>query len=85
MYNYQQGTLPPFFENFFISTNAVHNYSTNLANSNSFRPIRCNKANTKKSIRFKAPSHWNQLPMNIKSATKTTFKKEYKNYVFSSY
>ena len=84
MYNYQQGTLPPFFENFFVNTNVLHNYPTNYATSNTFRPVRCNKSSTKRSIRFKAPTHWNELPMK-KNASKTTFKKEYKNHVFSNY
>ena len=85
MYDYHQNSFPPFFDNYFQNTRNTHNYPTNFSNSNTFRPIRCNKLVAQRSIRFRAPSYWNELPSVIKNANKTNFKKEYKNHVFSRY
>ena len=85
MYNYNLGTLPPFFLNYIQSVSSSHNYPTHFATANSFRPLRCKKAITQRSIRFKGPSHWNPLPHQVKNASKSKFKREYKNHIFSSY
>ena len=82
MLSYEKGTLPPFFLNYFQSTNRTHNYPTHFANTNTYRPIRCNKSVSQRSIRFTAPTHWNELASSIKTSSKSKFKKEYKNYVF---
>ena len=82
MYNYNLGTLPPFFLNYIQSVSSSHNYPTHFATANSFRPLRCKKAITQRSIRFKGPSHWNPLPPQVKNASKSKFKREYKNHIF---
>ena len=85
MHSYTLGTLPPFFTNFIQSSSDIHNYPTHFATTNTFRPLRCNKTVTQRSIRHRAPSHWNQLPLQIRNSSKSKFKKEYKKHVFSSY
>ena len=76
MYNYTRGSLPPFFSNYILSTTDIHNYPTRFATTNTFRPLRCNKFVTQRSIRYRAPSHWNQLPLDLKNLSKFKFKKE---------
>ena len=83
MYNYIRGSLPPLFSNYIQSITDIHNYPTHFATTNTFRPFRCNKFVTQRSIRYRAPSHWNQLPLDLKNLSKFKFKKEYKNHVFS--
>ena len=85
MHSYTLDALPPFFSNYFPSTSDQHNYPTNFASSLTFRPIRCKKSVTKRSIRFLAPHIWNKLPLCIKTASKSNFKKDCKNHIFSSY
>ena len=86
MRDYQQNALPPFFSNYFQGTNHTHNYPTHFATRNTFRPLKCKKIFTQRSIRFRAPSYWNELPQHIKTATtKLIFKREYKIHVFSQF
>ena len=80
--DYQQNCLPPFFSNYFQNTSSVHNYPTHHSETNTFRPIRCNKITAQRSIRFRAPTHWNQLPPVVKTASKKKFKKEFKKHIF---
>ena len=75
MYDYKQNSLPPFFLNYFQTPRSLHNYPTNYSNSDTFRPIRCKKLISQRSIRFRAPTFWNELPPPIKKCPKKQFQK----------
>ena len=70
MRDYHKMHYPHFFSNYFQGTNNTHRYPTNFSTRNTFQPIRCKKAFTQRSIRFRAPTFWNKLPQGIKTASK---------------
>ena len=62
IHDFHQDSLPPFFSNYFQNVRATHSHPTRYAAANHFLPIRCNKSIGQRSIRYRAPTHWNELP-----------------------
>ena len=86
MHDYQQGKLPPFFSNFIQNVNEIHSYNTRSANANNFRSVRCNTSMAQRSIKYRAPNYWNDIPFDIKQTeSKSKLKKDFKNLILATY
>ena len=80
MYSYYHDKLPAFFNNFFITNNALHSHNTR---SVSQIHIEFNRTNYGKfSIRYRGAIVWNSLPSEIRNINfYNLFKKSLKLYV----
>ena len=78
MYMCHQNVLPRSLLMYFDVNSTVHNYETRSANNYRLPLIRTNAF--QKSIFFKGPKIWNEIPNDIKSSLSlNVFKKNYKH------
>ena len=80
MHDYSKKCLPKSFENCFP---VVSHQRTRAATRGDFSIPRCNKVIGQKSIRYQGPKMWNEMSVEIKSASKNIFKILLKNSIFS--
>ena len=90
MWDFENGSLPQCFSNYFTKVNQRHNYSTRLANSNKLQTSQ--RVNTdshgKTMFKFQGSRLWNtilDLPFYHSSIKRATFRKKYKSHLSSSY
>ena len=90
MWDFENGTLPQCFSNYFTKVNQRHNYSTRLANSNKLQTnLRVNTdSHGKTMFKFQGSRLWNtilDLPFYHSNIKRATFRKKYKSHLSSSY
>ena len=85
MHQYYHGKLPDYFSNFFGTTQPNHEYNLRRNANENFRPVDCRKASMERSIRYIGPKLWENIPMDIKTASVHKFKKDYKNFLLAKY
>ena len=82
MYEYTRKNLPRSFDNFFP---VIAHQRTRAAKRGNFLIPRFNKIVGLKSIRCQGPKLWNEICEDLKSSSKDTFKKEFKNLIFANF
>ena len=74
MHQYNKGTLPKNFNNFFTSVRSKHQYSTRLASKSTFSLPSARTNYGIFSIRFQGPKVWNNIDESLKSLSYSYFK-----------
>ena len=85
MFDYHANTLPVAFNNFFKSLNKAHPYNTRLASRSSYYLPKVRTNFGKFNIRFNGVKIWNSIEENLKSKSRTQFKKLLKRSIISHY
>ena len=85
MYSYSHNTLPICFSSFFQEMGESHDYNTRSRNYKYYSTIRCRSSRGQRSIKYQGPKIWNDIPTSCKDASKYSFKKLYKELIFSRY
>ena len=85
MHRYHHNNLPPSFDNFFPLAQPNHGYNTRSTVTLSFQALHCKKASTERSIRYKGPKLWEEIPINFRNFSKSKFKKDYTNRLLANY
>ena len=90
MWDFENGTLPQCFANYFTKVNQRHNHFTRLANSGKY--LTSERFNThahgETMFKFKGSRLWNsilELPFYHSNIKKPTFRKKYKTHLISLY
>ena len=74
MHQYNKGTLPENFNNFFPSVRSKHQHSTRLASKSTFSLPSARTNYGIFSIRFQGPKVWNNIDESLKSLSYSNFK-----------
>ena len=90
MWDFENGTLPQCFSNYFTKVNQSHNHSTRLANSGKYSISERFNTDThgKTMFKFQGSRLWNSildLPLYHSNIKKPTFRKKYKIHLISLY
>ena len=85
MYDYYPNKLPSIFNNFFTSTNKVHQYQTSLASKISYYLPKARTNYGKFNICFFGVKVWNSIDDLFKAKSRTCFKSLLKELLISNY
>ena len=85
MHSHFHSTLPTCFSTFFQEISESHNYNTRSKSCRNYTTINCRSSRGQRSIKYKGPKIWNDVPTSCKSLSKYCFKKQYKELIFSRY
>ena len=90
MWDFENGTLPQCFSNYFTKVNQSHNHSTRLANSGKYSISERFNTDThgKTMFKFQGSRLWNSIldiPLYHSNIKKPTFRKKYKIHLISLY
>ena len=85
MHQYNKGTLPENFNNFFTSVRSKHQYSTRLASKSTFSLPSARTNYGIFSIRFQGPKVWNNIDESLKSLSYSNFKLKVKEQTIALY
>ena len=78
MFKYVKGLLPVIFENYFVTNDDCHSYTTRIGNH--LHPLRCRKSAGQKSMKYNGAILWNSITDLIyHSCSFITFKFHLKN------
>ena len=84
MYKFKNNMLPCNFDNYFVTSSAIHNYGTR--SSDLYRPFNFSTDLAKNTIRGQGPILWNGIDSSIsESKSIKIFKSFYKRKLLSSY
>ena len=82
MHGHFNNTLPECFSSFFDGTSS-HNYNTRSRQRQNYQTVSCRTTRGQRSIKFYGPKIWNQIPTSSRNTSKYSFKKQYKERLFS--
>lgn len=85
MFKFFNKLLPSAFDDFFVPTSRVHNYSTRLSSSNAYSLPRVRTNYGKFNIRFSGVKIWNSLESELKLLSIGAFKARLKSNFISTY
>ena len=83
MYSFHIGGLPKHFNNYFSDIASVHKYQTRLALFQKYRLPTLKTSLGQLSLKYIDPEMWSDIPENLKSLLRFTFRKQYKNVLLS--
>jgi hypothetical protein len=85
MYKFHNNILPSIFESFFTRVDQVHNYRTRSSTSESYYIPKVRTNYGLFNIRYQGPTIWNSIPKEIRYASLSKFKNQFKNDYFQTY
>ena len=85
IHQYNKGTLPENFNNFFTSVRSKHQYSTRLASKSTFSLPSARTNYGIFCIRFQGPKVWNNIDESLKSLSYSNFKLKVKEQTIALY
>ena len=85
MFDYHNGILPSAFDEFFIDINRVHQYNTRLASKKAYYLPKVRTNYGKFNIRFLGVKIWNSLSCDIKTKSRSVFKRKLINSFMDIY
>ena len=84
MHGHFHQTLPVCFSSFF-KENDSHDHYTRSRSRRNYLAVNCRSARGQKSIKYHGPIIWNEIPTSCRNSSKYSFKKQYKEYIFSRF
>ena len=85
MHQYNKGTLPENFNNFFTSVRSKHQYSTQLVSKSTFSVPSARTNYGIFTIKFQGPKVWNNIDESLKSLSYSNFKLKVKEQTIALY
>ena len=85
MHGHHHNLLPVCFSSFFIDMANFHPLNTRSNESGNYDVRGFRSSRGQRSIQYYGPTVWNEIPSDMRSISKVNFKKDYKNFILSSY
>ena len=85
MFLYHYSRLPITFDNYFVTSAVVHNYSNKSYHSLKYYIPKYRLVRLQTSFKYIGVKIWNNIDLNIKLLSLNKFKENYKKQLFSQY